>query len=73
MKTNLPGTFKHFVAALVFFFANFSFSLSLFAVEAESAPPSRLILDMVYEKPGEPPQPTSFRNPCKLADWGYNG
>lgn len=28
---------------------------------------------MVFNNPGEAPQPTSFRNPQKLAAWGYNG
>jgi hypothetical protein len=35
--------------------------------------PSRFVMDMVHDNPGEPLQPTSFRDPRKLADWGYNG
>ena len=35
--------------------------------------PARFVLDMVHNNPGEPPQPTAFRDPRRLADWGYNG
>jgi hypothetical protein len=35
--------------------------------------PARFVMDMVHDNPGEPPQETSFRNPRRLADWGYNG
>ncbi len=35
--------------------------------------PARFVLDMVHDNPGEPPQESSFRNPRRLADWGYNG
>ena len=35
--------------------------------------PSRFVMDMVHNNPGEPLQPTSFRDPHKLAAWGYNG
>ena len=35
--------------------------------------PARFMLDMVHDNPGEPPQESSFRNPRRLADWGYNG
>jgi hypothetical protein len=37
------------------------------------AAPARFMLDMVQDNPGEPPQPSVFRDPRKLADWGYNG
>jgi hypothetical protein len=35
--------------------------------------PARFVMDMVHDNPGEPLQPTSFRDPHKLAAWGYNG
>jgi hypothetical protein len=35
--------------------------------------PARFILDMVQDNPGEPQQASAFRDPRKLADWGYNG
>ncbi len=35
--------------------------------------PARFVMDMVFDNPGEPPQPTAFRDPHHLADWGYNG
>jgi hypothetical protein len=35
--------------------------------------PARFIMDMVQDNPGELPQKTSFRDPRRLADWGYNG
>lgn len=35
--------------------------------------PARFVVDMVHDNPGEPPQESSFRNPRRLADWGYNG
>ena len=35
--------------------------------------PARFVLDMVHDNPGELPQESSFRNPRRLADWGYNG
>ena len=35
--------------------------------------PARFVLDMVQDNPGEPPQPSAFRDPRHLADWGYNG
>ena len=34
---------------------------------------ARFILDMVQNNPGEPPQPTAFRDPQRLAGWGFNG
>lgn len=51
--------------------------LSLNAFIAFAAPtnaaPARFALDMVYDNPGEPPQPSAFRDPKFLAGWGYNG
>jgi len=41
--------------------------------KAGEALPARFVLDMVQDNPGEPPQPSAFRDPHKLADWGYNG
>lgn len=35
--------------------------------------PARFVMDMVQDNPGEPPQPSAFRDPSKLASWGYNG
>ena len=35
--------------------------------------PARFVMDMVHDNPGEPLQPTSFRDPHRLAAWGYNG
>ena len=46
---------------------------SLLAAGTEAAPPGHFILDMVQDNPGEPPQPSAFRDPHKLADLGYNG
>jgi len=43
------------------------------AAELNTDLPARFVLDMVHDNPGEPPQPTAFRDPRKLADWGYNG
>jgi hypothetical protein len=44
------------------------------AFASPTNPPSaRFVLDMVYDNPGEPPQPLAFRDPKHLADWGYNG
>jgi hypothetical protein len=47
----------------------------LLAVCASSAAtvPSRFILDMVQDNPGEPQQASAFRDPRQLAGWGYNG
>jgi len=39
----------------------------------ETNAPARFVLDMVFDNPGEPPQPSAFRDPRKLADWGYTG
>lgn len=35
--------------------------------------PSRFVIDMVHNNPGEPLQPTAFRDPHHLAALGYNG
>ena len=35
--------------------------------------PERFVIDMVHNNPGEPLQATAFRDPDKLAAWGYNG
>ena len=43
------------------------------AAESNPAAQARFVLDMVFDNPGEAPQPTAFRNPQRLADWGYNG
>ena len=41
--------------------------------QTNSGASARFILDMVYNNPGEPPQPSAFRDPDRLANWGYNG
>jgi hypothetical protein len=38
-----------------------------------AAVPARFVMDMVQDNPGEPQQPSAFRDPRHLADWGYNG
>lgn len=43
------------------------------AADSTHSFPSRFVIDMVQNNPGEPLQPTSFRDPRKLASWGYNG
>lgn len=42
-------------------------------VSPAAAIPSRFILDMVQDNPGEPQQASAFRDPRQLAGWGYNG
>jgi hypothetical protein len=42
-------------------------------VKPDITRPSRFILDMVQDNPGERQQPSAFRDPHKLFDWGYNG
>jgi hypothetical protein len=42
-------------------------------VKADGIFPPRFVLDMVQDNPGEPQQPSAFRDPHRLADWGYNG
>jgi hypothetical protein len=62
----------HFVWLLLF--------MQLFGVASVFAAPgsgknssAQFVIDMVHNNPGEPLQATSFRDPRKLADWGYNG
>ena len=43
------------------------------AAKAGESPPARFVLDMVQDNPGEPQQASAFRDPRKLAAWGYNG
>lgn len=43
------------------------------AGQTNSVAPTRFILDMVHDNPGEPPQMTAFRDPQTLAAWDYNG
>jgi len=43
------------------------------AAKAGEDSPARFVLDMVQDNPGEPQQPSAFRDPRKLAGWGYNG
>ncbi len=53
-----------------------SLSLSIFPIRASDAnrPVSpHFVIDMVHNNPGEPLQPTAFRDPRHLADLGYNG
>lgn len=38
-----------------------------------AATPSRFVLDMVHNNPGEPPTVTAFNDPQRLAAWGYSG
>ena len=35
--------------------------------------PARFVIDMVQDNPGEPQQPSAFRDPQMLTSWGYNG
>jgi hypothetical protein len=46
---------------------------SLIVAKAAEDVPGRFVLDMVQDNPGEPQQASAFRDPRKLADWGYNG
>ena len=55
--------------SLVLVFASRGSSIA----NAGEAFPARFVMDMVFDNPGEPPQPTAFRDPHHLADWGYNG
>jgi hypothetical protein len=73
MKTTSSGLLKHFVMVLSFCFLNFACNLSPLAAKTGTPAPFRLIIDMVHDNPGEPPQPTAFRDPRQLASWGYNG
>lgn len=50
------------------------FSVCVFTVVIQTdALAETFVLDMVHNNPGETPQPTAFRDPQKLAQWGYNG
>jgi hypothetical protein len=42
-------------------------------VKGDGIFPPHFVLDMVQDNPGEPQQPSAFRDPHRLADWGYNG
>jgi hypothetical protein len=41
--------------------------------KADGDSPARFVMDMVQDNPGESQQPSAFRDPHRLADWGYNG
>jgi len=45
----------------------------LMVAKAGEEYPGGFVLDMVQDNPGEPQQASAFRDPRKLADWGYNG
>jgi hypothetical protein len=49
------------------FFGNFAW-----AMDATNFP-ARFVMDMVHNNPGEPLQPSAFRDPNTLASMGYNG
>jgi hypothetical protein len=42
-------------------------------VKAGETFPARFVIDMVQDNPGEPQQPSAFRDPQMLASWGFNG
>ncbi|HTV75538.1 MAG TPA: hypothetical protein VMD57_00960, partial [Candidatus Baltobacteraceae bacterium] len=63
-------TIRHKLATMVFIFAT---GVCVAAGETNVDFPARFVIDMVHNNPGEPPQKTSFRDPQKLAGWGYNG
>jgi hypothetical protein len=64
---------KRHMAMLALFFAGLLSVHSLLAAEPVAGPASHFVIDMVFDNPGEPPQPTAFRDPQRLADWGFNG
>jgi hypothetical protein len=59
-------------SALLLAAGAFTHSISS-AAELDANFPARFVMDMVHDNPGEPPQATSFRDPRRLAAWGYNG
>jgi hypothetical protein len=65
--------FNHFTAMLLVVLLGFTPGVPLLAGESANPMPARYILDMVQDNPGEPLQSTAFRDPQKLAAWGYNG
>jgi len=73
MKSSRPPNLLRFTSAIIVLLAIIP-SCSSLAADLTAAPaPAHFILDMVQDNPGEPPQPSSFRDPHQLADWGYNG
>jgi hypothetical protein len=64
---------KSLITMVIVCLINLYFGFSFFAAGTDVAPPSHFVIDMVFDNPGEAPQPSSFRDPHKLADWGYNG
>lgn len=46
---------------------------SFSTLQGQSVPQDYIVMDMVHHNPGEPMTETSFREPAKLAAYGYNG
>ena len=46
---------------------------SFSTLQGQSVPQDYIVMDMVHHNPGEPMTETSFREPAKLASYGYNG
>jgi len=73
MKFSRTGNLIRFATAAIVLLAGIPSGFSLFAAGTDAEPQGHFILDMVQDNPGEPQQPSSFRDPHKLADLGYNG
>jgi hypothetical protein len=64
------------ILSLVFLTAWFAAATPARSAQAQGAPAAtlqRLVLDMVYNNPGEKPTQSAFNDPRRLADWGYTG
>ena len=64
---------KYIFLPLLLTAGNLLFAGSVAAADSSTNFSGRFIIDMVHNNPGEPLQETSFRDPRKLAGWGYNG
>jgi hypothetical protein len=73
MKTKHPSTLACLAMVAIISLTNFPGRAILSAAEPEAKLSAHFILDMVQDNPGEPQQPSVFRSPHELADWGYNG
>jgi hypothetical protein len=73
MKMNRACGLGRLITFIFLFVASLFSGFSQRTAEPGITNPARFVLDMVHNNPGEPPQKTSFRDPHKLADWGFNG
>ncbi|MFO1476894.1 MAG: hypothetical protein U1F98_09620 [Verrucomicrobiota bacterium] len=71
--SNRPRARLQFIAMAAGLAAALAVGAGVHAAPAATNLSSEFVLDMVYDNPGEPPQPTAFRDPRTLAQWGYNG